>query len=310
MIMSSVCFITAIYGDYESSCKRFVSQTIDTDFICFTDNKDIINNGWTIDTTPYHLINKSKLDDDTYVNSLCNNKHTFNTCKYYKQAFRNIPTLKKYDVIVWIDGTIEITYNRTSEYVLENIHSEKIIGWNNCKRRGNIKFEVKGSHTDKYTSTHWNGQSQPFQDVDHQYKCYLEDGYNQQFYKKCDIGVWITCFVAFLQKDEMVEQFLDLWYLQTLKYTTQDQISFSYVVQKQNILPLTLPNKKIHGRKPHRCTMFYKKHNHQLPHICVQDTKMYEDLNTLVSKNCRQDDQVFISKKFHDELGFPNTMTN
>jgi len=76
--MTTICFITAIYGNYEHSCKKFVNQTIETDFICFTDNKNIISNGWTVDTTPYHLTNKSNLDDDTFINSLCNNKHTFN----------------------------------------------------------------------------------------------------------------------------------------------------------------------------------------------------------------------------------------
>jgi len=40
--------------------------------------------------------------------------------------------------------------------------------------------------------------------------------------------------------------FLDLWYLQTLKYTTQDQIGFSYVCQKTNRIPHTLPNNEIH----------------------------------------------------------------
>lgn len=104
---------------------KFVKQTIDTDFICFTDNNNIINNGWIIDTTPYHLINKSKIDNDTFTNSMCNNKHTFNIAKYYKQAFSNIPILQKYDVIVWLDGTIEIIYDKTSEYILNNIYTKK-----------------------------------------------------------------------------------------------------------------------------------------------------------------------------------------
>jgi hypothetical protein len=92
--MTKICFITAIYGNYETSCKRFVQQTIPTDFICFTDNENIISNGWIIDTTPYHLINKNIFDDGTYVNSLTNNKHKFNLAKYYKQSFKSIPILK------------------------------------------------------------------------------------------------------------------------------------------------------------------------------------------------------------------------
>jgi hypothetical protein len=267
--MSKICFITAIYGGYERSCKKFVKQTVDTDFICFTDNNNIINNGWTIDTTPYHLINKSKIDDDSFINSLCNNKHTFNIAKYYKQSFSSIPILEKYDVIVWLDGTIKIIYNKTSEYILNNIYKNKIIGWHHEWRNGQLNEEVKASHCKRYTSTYWNRQTQPYQDVDNQYKCYLDDGYTNSFFKNLKshtphMGVWITCFVAFLNKDKDVMNFLDLWYLQTLKYTTQDQIGFPYVCQKTNLIPFTLPNNEIYGDCPHNNTMFYIKNHHGL----------------------------------------------
>jgi hypothetical protein len=267
--MTTICFITAIYGKYELTCKKFIKQTIDTDFICFTDNNDIINNGWIIDTTPYHLINKSKIDNDTFINSLCNNKHTFNIAKYYKQSFLNIPILQKYDVIVWIDGTIEIIYNKTSEYILNNIYKEKIIGWNHEYRNGLLSEEVNASRDIRYTSTMWHNQSQPYQDIGKQYKNYLEDGYNDLFFKNINshtphMGVWITCFISFLYKDKDVKNFLDLWYLQTLKYTTQDQIGFSYVCQKTNMIPFTLPNNLIYGDYPHSNTMFYIRKNHGL----------------------------------------------
>jgi hypothetical protein len=265
--MSKICFITAIYGNYETSCKKFVKQTVETDFICFTDNENIISNGWTVDTTPYHLNNKSSIDNDTYINSLCNNKHTFNIAKYYKQSFNNITILDKYDVIVWLDGTIEIIYDKTSEYLLNNIYKEKIIGWHHEMRNGILSKEVEDSNFFRYTSTYWNNQIQPYQDIDYQYKCYLEDGYNDEFFKNINshtphMGVWITCFVAFLKNDDNVKQFLDFWYLQTLKYTTQDQIGFSYTCQKNNLIPYTLPNNEIYGNQSHLKTMFYIKHNH------------------------------------------------
>ena len=265
--MVKICFITAIYGMYEKSCKMFVKQTVDTDFICFTDNNDIIKNGWIIDTNPYHLMNKSKIDDDTFVNSICNNEHTFNIAKYYKQSFSNIPILDKYDVIVWIDGTIEIIYDKTSEYILDNIYKEKMIGWHHEYRDGFLNREVEASHFERYTSTYWNNQSQPYQDVDNQYDDYVKDGYTDSFFKNMNshtphMGVWITCFIAFLHKDTDIIHFLDLWYLQTLKYTTQDQIGFPYICQKTNIIPFTLPNNEIYGDSPHSNTMFYIKNPH------------------------------------------------
>jgi hypothetical protein len=228
----------------------------------------MISNGWEIDTTPYHITNKSKIDNGSYLNSLDNNTHTFNVAKYYKQQFQNIPRLQKYDVVVWIDGTLEIIYDKTSKYILDNIYKYKIIGWDHEHRRGLLKNEVNASTDKRYSSTFWNNQSQPIQDIKKQYSEYLLDGFDESFFKKLknngsdNFGVWVTCFVAFLNKDPDVTKFLDLWYLQTLKYTTQDQVSFPYVVQKTNIIPLTLPNKEVTGNRPHDKTMFYIKHNH------------------------------------------------
>lgn len=266
--MTKICFITAVYGRYEQSCKKFVNQTVDTDFICFTDDKNIISNGWIIDTTPYHIINKNEIDDDTFTNSLCNNKHTFNIAKYYKQSFTKIPILQKYDVVVWLDGTIEIIYDKTSEYILNNIYREKIIGWHHEGNHGILKSEAYNSMgLVRYNSNFYNGQIQPYQNTIHQYNCYLDDGYDELYFKNLNshtphMGVWITCFVAFLHKDSDVSAFLDLWYLQTLKYTTQDQVGFPYVCQKMNLIPYTLPNNEIHGDCPHLDTMFYIKRGH------------------------------------------------
>jgi hypothetical protein len=247
----------------------FAKQTVESDFICFTDDPNIISNGWIIDTTPYHHQNKSSIDDGTFTNSLKNNKHTFNVSKYYKQAFTNIPRLKQYDVIIWLDGTIEITSTRVSEYVLSNIYTYKIIGWNHEKRFGILKDEVTASKFAKYNDTIWNSQLQPYQDVEKQYEAYVNDGYNDEFFKNLKshsphLGVWITCFVAFLNNNTEVSDFLDNWYLQTLKYSTQDQVGFSYVCQKTNLVPFTLPNKNVKGDLPHAHTEFYTKHSHKL----------------------------------------------
>jgi len=262
-----IAFITSIYGNYESSCKKYVKQTIPTDFICFTDNKDIINNEWIIDNNPYHYTNKSKLDNNSYRNSISNNKHTFNIAKYYKQSFQEIPRLKDYDVVVWLDGTIEITNENVSKWVMNNIDKHKIIGWNHEHRKGNLKSEVIASDNERYTSTFWNKQEQPYQDIFQQYESYIRDGYDENYFKQLNsgkehFGVWVTCFIAFLNKDKDVSNFLNEWYLQTLIHTTQDQISFSYVSQKMNLIPYTLPDNDIGGDSPHMQTDFYIKHSH------------------------------------------------
>jgi hypothetical protein len=267
--MSKICFITAIYGNYETTCKKIAIQTVPTDFICFTDNPNITKNGWLVDTTPYHLINPCQFDNGTHVNSMRNNSHTFNIAKYYKQSFQQIPILGGYDAIVWLDGTIEITCAKTSEYLLNHIYDKKIIGWHHEMRYGKLIEEARASvNFFRYCSTFWNGQHQPYQDVGAQFNEYMREGYNENAFNRetshtPHMGVWITCFTAFSNKDPDVKNFLDLWYLQTLKYTTQDQIGFPYVCQKLNIIPYTLPNADVPGDYPHVMTQFYIKHDHQ-----------------------------------------------
>jgi len=249
-----------------------MEQTIPTDFICFTNQLALESNGWIIDTTPYHLENPNPFDDQTYVNSLSNNKHTFNIAKYYKQSFQHIPRLKPYEVVVWLDATLEIIHDKVSEYVLQNIYEHKMIGWHHEWRRGNLMDEVKASIVeDKYKHPFWNNQLQPFQDVCKQYEVYIKDGYRNEFFQshtrlqqptREHFGVWVTCFVAFLQHEPSIARFLELWYLQTLKFSTQDQVSFCYTCQKTNLVPFTLPNHEISGEHPHDNTYFYRKHEH------------------------------------------------
>jgi hypothetical protein len=45
-----------------------------------------------------------------------------------------------------------------------------------------LSDEVIDSHQPRYTSTYWNNQSQPYQDVDNQYKNYLDDGYKHLYF--------------------------------------------------------------------------------------------------------------------------------
>jgi len=276
-----VAFITSILGNYELTCKPFVEQTIDSDFICFTDNPNIKSNGWIIDTTPYHDTHKSPVDNGLYNNSITKegrlkvleNRHTFNLAKYYKQSWKNIPRLKDYDVVIWLDGTIEITKGDVSEYMIELCEKYDIVSWHHEMRGGLLFHEAFSCYLEKYHNRNYLNQQQPYQDVISQYHTYLQEGYDEEYFLKYPriegrgrgdhFGVWITCFVAFNNRSESVTTFLDEWYLQTLKYTTQDQVGFPKVVQDLNLVPYTLPDKRFGGNDPHVATDIFIKHDHK-----------------------------------------------
>jgi len=263
-----VVFITAIYGTYEASAKKYIPQSIDSDCICFTNNPNIIPNNWIIDTEPYHLIHSSPQDNGTYNNSLKNNQHTFNIAKYYKEQWHLIPRLSKYDYVVWLDGTIAITHHAFAEHIVAILcKGEKVITLDHDWRGGSLEAETLDSSTNgKYCVHWWNNQVQPYQDVIKQYNKYLENGYTDSYWKakypeKIHYGVFVTCIVAWPNNEE-TKNFLNMWYLQNLEFTTQDQIAFPYCCQKLNIWPYTFPDRESGGNQFH--SLFFEKLNHGL----------------------------------------------
>ena len=265
-----ICLITAIYGNYEKSCKPVCDQSVEYDKVCFSDTAIKENNGWEVDTEPYHINNKAKIDTGDYKNSLKKNRHTFNIAKYYKQNFHNIPKLKDYDIVIWMDGTIEIINQFFVEYFSIILQNNKIATFDHELRNGILYNEVEASNFQRYTSTNWNGQDQPYQYIFNQFEIYKIDGYNdlywkrysQKYSKSKNYGVWITCVVGFDMKSSTTIDFLNFWYLQTLKFTTQDQIGFPFSLQKLKIFPYSFPDKYVKLHTNHIKNELYYKHRH------------------------------------------------
>lgn len=220
----SICVITAIYGNYELKCHPFVKQNVECDFICFTDNQNIESNGWIINTHPYHLQNKYK----NYVNSYDNNKHSFNTSKYYKTQFIYIDILNKYDYIIWVDGTIEIK----TEYFVNKLlqHKEYTVTlFTHLDNYNMFEETIIGLTLDKYINPLFLNQNQPIQDLFTQYLYYLNNGCNN------NITSFNTTIMLFNISSIELTMLLSMWYSHIIKYSTQDQLSFLYCNYKLNI---------------------------------------------------------------------------
>jgi hypothetical protein len=270
-----IAYITAIFGTYEKSAKEYIEQTLLSDFICFTDNPNLIANNWIIDMNPYHYTHPSPIDqgsDAAQVNSLTRNKHTFNIAKYYKEQWHLIPRLAAYDYVVWLDGTMQISNPLLSEYIVTILSKgEKVITLDHDWRSGSLAAETADSSTNgKYCVHWWNGQEQPYQDVIRQYTTYIQDGYNDTLWREAKperphYGVFVTCFVAWPMVGphaEETKRFLNIWYEQNLYFTTQDQIAFPFVCQKLGVQPYTFPDEVSGGNQFHN--IFFEKLQHGL----------------------------------------------
>ena len=92
-----------------------------------------------------------------------------------------------------------------------------------------------------------------------------DDGFKETYFKELypysqHIGVWYTSFIAFVNNNSLIKDFLDGWFTETLKYESNyDRLSFAYICYKKNMMPYTLPDKKVYGI-PHLTTEFYIRH--------------------------------------------------
>ena len=106
---------------------------------------------------------------------------------------------------------------------------------------------------------------QPYQHVHNQYDMYLQMNFSEHVFRSMrpdniNYGVWLTCFVAYVNNDNKITQFLNNWYYEILTQTNADEISFPFVCQKTLFYPYTLPDNEIHGDQPHYNTELYINH--------------------------------------------------
>jgi hypothetical protein len=208
---ATVAIITAVYGNYESSCKKYPKQSsISANFICFSDNPKIESNGWLVDTIPYHLFELINEFTDKILlerNSFHHNLHPFNVGKYYKVQFHKIPLLSsssssfssssptisssqasssfQYDYMIWVDGSILITDQLLVEKMLllmkKDSNKPPPLFFN---QRSIISFEHtlpsdltlevnEALKLNRYTQTFYNDFHQPLQPLKDQLEAYL-----------------------------------------------------------------------------------------------------------------------------------------
>ena len=246
--MNNIVFITAIYTDIKNDsmykeCTHVKKQKLNCDFICFTNKNHIINNGWTIDTTPYHLNNEIYMK---YKNSM--DRDTRDIIKFYKMQFYKIPLLKKYNIVIWIDSSMQITSD------IITIHANNLITKNNLiclqtheYRNGSLLNEVNAC------CSFFNKEK-----LKKQYKYYIKNGYKEEYWtsKTKLYGLWSCGFIIFNMNDEKIYKLLDRWYLHNMKYTNRDQISFPYICYKLKIIPYTFPDNVLKGNA-HTINTFY-----------------------------------------------------
>ena len=230
--------ITTIYGSREKSLKATIKQTYPTDFYAFVDREDIPNRGnWVKDCLRYQTISstKSPIDNNLMINSLNKNLHPYLQYKYYKMQFFLIPQLKKYKYIIWMDSSFSVRTSYTSERLINLlIKTNSTIMFYRHPYYKTVQQEANfAMHNSRWRSTKLWGIKQPFQNISKQIHDYFSNGFSDDYFGE----IWVTgIYIIDMSKPKSIP-FLNEWFLQTLNYSTQCQISLPYSAWKIGIKP-------------------------------------------------------------------------
>lgn len=177
------------------------------DWFFFTDNNKITSKVYKIINETYHFNETSKY-----------NKNVMHA-KYYKIQHHKIEELKGYNYVIWLDSSMVITNVNFVDDILKLLEQLPNMVSFSHSRRKNTKEEF----TVLKKMKKFNGLN-----FDHQQNTYIKEGF------KDDIGLFENGF--FIRKiDEKMNKLFDDWWNEIKTHTYRDQVSFPYVLWKNNI---------------------------------------------------------------------------
>ena len=240
---SKIAFISAAVGETQSEYPKLILQSIDVDFILFTNSKIIMaevaldpENLWTIDSHAYHLDSSmmGAAGEQSRLPWTPTRMHSF-----YKSNFYLFSRLKSYNYIVWLEPTITIHSEDMARVVIRTLDQSdvNVAAFEYSSSLENIFAE---SDRDKYVRIYSN-DSGDLSAVAAQFSTYTHYGYSSDIWSLTEpyrplYGHWCTDFLAYNMRNfHVVSTILAVWDQQLAEFPpavrVHDAISFAFVVQ-------------------------------------------------------------------------------
>jgi hypothetical protein len=205
------------------------------DWYCFTDSTNMRSNIWRIINTPYHL--KNRRDEyvkyhNYYDNIIDAKTRNMMSAKYYKAKPHDIDILQAYDFYIWVDGSITLRPNFLVNMIRHINAGHDLINFKHSAR-DNIRDEAAHSiEMNKYST----------QDIMGQYDAYIEEGFPD------NIGLF-ECTIMGKKNSPEINYIFDTWWMENLKHTYQDQISYPYALWKNGNYNQYIIKEKVFNNK-------------------------------------------------------------
>jgi len=215
-----ICVYSVIFNEYDT-IKNFPKQTVDCDFILFTDSPEKFseNHGWQIRKLPIPSwkFNKKVLVS-RYIKIMSQKIFTPDTNNRLIKLLNHIKKLEVYDYTIWIDASLQI---QTETFVQEMISMEgpyQIVMFVHPERSC-IFDEAFVLEND----LRFLGNNLPFTE---QVNFYSKKGYPHQN------GLMATGVILRNTKNRIIRKIERQWWKELRKWTFRDQLSLPYILWK------------------------------------------------------------------------------
>ncbi len=217
----SVAVYTTIFNDY-ATLKSVPRQSVRADYYCITDNENVefaTAFGEKPEGEPWNIVKVDYPSRDL---------HPRMRAKFFKLFPWECPHLDKYNLIIFIDGSIEITSPEFVRFMVDSLGHGNIALFKH-PQRDCIYEEAKASTPLlKYQSQNIQGQ------VDFYRPMYPKNG-----------GLWACGVMVRRNRNEKMREVMTKWWWENIKWTYQDQISFPVVCRLSSFAPVTLPGNQV-----------------------------------------------------------------
>ena len=196
--MKKICVYTCITGEYDNLASFKKEKNVD--YICYTNNKNIKSDIWNI-----KYISDDKLS---------------NVKLARKIKIMGTPDLKKYDVVVWIDGNAS-PISSVIEFVnkYDELDKYDLIGFKHHER--NTTYEE--------LEKCYECRKESLDNINRLLELYTKEKFKDVI-PLIESGVLMRNF-----NNERLNKAMELWFKMIEDYSHRDQLSFGYAVYKTDL---------------------------------------------------------------------------
>jgi len=212
-----IAVYTTIFGGY-APLRILPPQTVAADYFCITDDR--LNLEISRDhSDPQKSVQWNVIQPDIpRWDLVCRLR-----AKFFKMFPWEIEELKNYDVLIYIDGSIQVTSDRFVEYCAQHLKGD-ICLFKHPDR--NCIFQEANASVDliKYKNENINQQM-------------------SDYHKFFPTGAGLyACGVLVRRNNSAIKNLMGNWWWEQIKYTYQDQLSFPVVCKMVGIVPDIFPD--------------------------------------------------------------------